>query len=140
MLNGEIRRGAYRTMARWIADDARFPARAFREWVIWMFKEDRLVRGRLWLGGWAVGLSGIDQGLLIVMAGADHVAPREGTRPLLGLVWSQDITRVERPGIHVGLMAGSGARKGIWPEISAWLCGRSQTTRRERRNGSSSGP
>jgi polyhydroxyalkanoate synthase len=138
-LNGEIRREAYQTMARWIADNPRFPARAFREWITWMYKENRLVRVRLRLGRRAVDLSRIDQSLLIVTAGADHIAPPEGTHPLLGLVSSQDITRVDRPGGHIGLMAGSGARKGIWPEISAWLHGRSQTTRRESRNGSSSG-
>jgi polyhydroxyalkanoate synthase len=140
VLNGEIRREAYQTMARWIADNPPFPARALREWITWMYKENRLVRGRLRLGRRAVDLSRIGQSLLIVTAGADHVAPLEGTRPLLGLVSSQDITRVDRPGGHIGLMAGSGARKGISPEISAWLRGRSQTTRRESRNGSSSGP
>jgi polyhydroxyalkanoate synthase subunit PhaC len=140
VLNAEVRREAYQTMGRWIADDPPFPARAFRERITWVYKENRLVRGRLRLGKQAVDLSRIDQSLLIVTAGADHIAPPEGTHPLRELVSSQDITRVDRSGGHIGLMAGSGARKGIWPEISAWLRGRSQTTRRESRNGNGSGP
>ena len=75
--------------------------------------------------GKRVDLSRIDESLLIVTAGADHIAPAEGTRPLLGLVSSEDVTWVDRPGGHIGLMAGSRARKEIWPEISQWLQDRS---------------
>ena len=65
-------------MAKWVADNPPFPARAFREWITWMYKENRLVRGRLRLRGRRVDLSGIDQNLLVVTAGADHIAPRVG--------------------------------------------------------------
>jgi polyhydroxyalkanoate synthase len=130
VLDGEARRDAYQPMARWIADNPPFPARAYREWITWMYKENRLVRGRMRLDGQRVDLKRIDQSLLIVTAGADHIAPPEGTHPLLELVSSQDITRLDRPGGHIGLMAGSGARREIWPEISQWLEQRSQITRR----------
>jgi polyhydroxyalkanoate synthase len=90
VLNGEIRCEACQTMARWIADDPPFPARAFREWISWMYQEKRLVWGRL---GWAraVDLSMTDQRLLIVTAGADYVVPWREL--MLELVSSQDITR-----------------------------------------------
>ncbi len=117
-------------MARWVADTPPFPARAYREWITWMYKENRLAGGRMRLDGQLVDLKRIDQSLLIVTAGADHIAPPEGTHPLLELVSSEDVTRLDRPGGHIGLMAGSGARKEIWPEISQWLQERSQSTRR----------
>ncbi len=135
VLDGEARRDAYQPMARWIADNPPFPARAYRDWITWMYKENRLVRGRMRLDGQRVDLSRIDQSLLVVTAGADHIAPPEGTHPLLELVSSEDITRLDRPGGHIGLMAGSSARKEIWPEISQWLQKRSQSTRRGGRNG-----
>lgn len=130
VLDGEARRDAYQPMARWVADNPPFPARAYREWITWMYKENRLVQGRMHLGGRRVDLTRIDQSLLIVTAGADHIAPPEGTHPLLELVSSDDITRLDRRGGHIGLMAGSGARKEIWPEISDWLKERSHITRR----------
>ena len=130
VLEGEARRDAYQPMASWIADNPPFPARAYRDWITWMYKENRLVRGRMRLRGQRVDLSRIDESLLIVTAGADHIAPAEGTRPLLELVSSEDVTWVDRPGGHIGLMAGSRARKEIWPEISQWLQDRSQITRR----------
>jgi polyhydroxyalkanoate synthase len=112
-------------MAKWVADNPPFPARAFREWTTWMYKENRLVDGRLRLRGQRVDLSRIEQNLLVVTAGADHIAPPPGTRPLLDLVSSGDVTHFDRPGGHIGLMAGSKAREEIWPDIAAWLDGRS---------------
>ena len=112
-------------MNKWVGDNPPFPARAFRQWVTWMYKENRLVRGRLSLRGRRVDLAAIDCSVLVVTAGADHIAPREGTLPLLSLVSSTDLEHFDRPGGHIGLMAGSKARKEIWPDIAAWLAARS---------------
>jgi polyhydroxyalkanoate synthase len=90
-----------------------------------MYKENALVRGRLRLRGRRVDLRRIDQNLLVVTAGADHIAPREGTVPLLELVSSADVTHLDRPGGHIGLMVGSNARRGTWPDIAEWLAQRS---------------
>jgi poly[(R)-3-hydroxyalkanoate] polymerase subunit PhaC len=134
VLAGQARREAYQAMARWVADNPPFPARAYREWITSMYKENALVRGRMRLRGQHVDLRRIDQSLLVVTAGADHIAPPQGTRPLLELVSSTDVTPLDRPGGHIGLMAGSKARKEIWPDIAQWLGQRSKA-RRERSNG-----
>jgi polyhydroxyalkanoate synthase len=135
VLAGEARREAYQPMAHWVADNPPFPAAAYRDWITWMYKENRLVRGRMRLRGQLVDLSRIDQSLLVVTAGADHIAPPQGTHPLLGLVGSDDVTAIDRPGGHIGLMAGSKAKTEIWPDIDRWLAERSKITRRGRRNG-----
>jgi len=129
VLAGKARRDAYQAMARWVADNPPFPARAYREWITWMYKENRLVAGRMRLRGERVDLRRVQQSLLVVTAGADHIAPPQGTKPLLELVGSDDITCIDRPGGHIGLMAGSKAREEIWPDISQWLQQRSQPTR-----------
>ena len=118
---GKARRDAYQPMAKWVADNPPFPSRAYREWITWMYKENRFVNGRLRLRGKKVDLRDVDQNLLVVTAGADHIAPRTGTLPLLDLVASEDVTHLDRKGGHIGLMAGSKAREEIWPEISEWL-------------------
>jgi poly[(R)-3-hydroxyalkanoate] polymerase subunit PhaC len=125
VLAGDGRREAYQPMARWVADNPPFPGRAYREWITWMYKENRLVRGTVRLRGRRVDLRQIDQNVLVVTAGADHIAPRPGTLPLLDLVASEDVTHLDRPGGHIGLMAGSKARHEIWPEIAEWLAERS---------------
>ncbi|MDP8910315.1 MAG: alpha/beta fold hydrolase [Chloroflexota bacterium] len=125
VLAGKPRRAAYQSMAKWVADNPEFPARAFREWVTLMYKRNDLAAGRVRLRDRRVDLGRIDQRLLAVTAGADHIAPRSGTLPLLELVSSADVSHLDRPGGHIGLMAGSRARTEIWPEIADWLSERS---------------
>jgi polyhydroxyalkanoate synthase len=124
-LDGVDQRAAYQAMAKWVADNPPFPTRAFSEWITWMYKEHRLVRGTLRLRGRRADLSRIEQNLLVVTAAADHITPRVNTIPLLELVSSADVTHFDRPGGHIGLMAGSKARHQIWPDIAAWLAERS---------------
>ena len=125
VLAGEARRDAYQAMAKWVADNPPFPGRAYREWITWMYKENRLVRGRMRLRERRASMSTVEQNLLVVTAGADHIAPREGTLPVLDQVASADVTHLDRPGGHIGLMAGSKARKDVWPHIAEWLGERS---------------
>ena len=76
--------------------------------------------------GRRVDLGEVDQSMLVVTAGADHIAPPPGTEPIFDLVASDDVTHLERPGGHIGLMAGSSAREEIWPDIAGWLEERSK--------------
>ena len=122
---GKARRDAYQPMAKWVADNPPFPGQAYREWITYMYKENRLVRDRMRIRGKRVDLRNVDQNVLVVTAGADHIAPRQGTLPLLDMVGSEDVTHFDRPGGHIGLMAGSRARKEIWPDLAEWLGERS---------------
>jgi polyhydroxyalkanoate synthase subunit PhaC len=126
ILDGKDPRTGYQTMAKWVADNPPFPSRAFREWITWMYKENRLVAGRVRLRCERVDLTRIEQNLLVVTADADHIAPPAGTVPLLDLVSSEDVTHLDRPGGHIGLMAGSKAKHEIWPELADWLTPRSR--------------
>ena len=125
ILDGGDPRESYQAMAKWIGDNPPFPSRAYREWITWMYKENRLVAGRVRLRGERVDLTRIEQNLLVVTARADHIAPPENTVPILDLVSSEDVTYFDRPGGHIGLMAGSKAKHEIWPELADWLRDRS---------------
>ncbi len=125
ILDGKDPRAGYQAMAKWVADNPPFPSRAYREWITWMYKENRLVAGRVRLRGERVDLTRIEQNLLLVTADADHIAPPTGTVPLLDLVSSEDVTHLDRAGGHIGLMAGSKAKHEIWPELADWLSERS---------------
>jgi polyhydroxyalkanoate synthase len=123
--DGSVRRDAYQSMAKWVADNPPFPGRAFEQWLRWLYDDDALIAGRISLRGRRVDLHRVDQNLLVVTARADHIAPRAGTMPIFDLVASEDVTHLDRPGGHIGLIAGSAARNQIWPEIAAWLAERS---------------
>jgi poly[(R)-3-hydroxyalkanoate] polymerase subunit PhaC len=122
---GSTRRDAYQTMAKWVADNPPFPGRAWAEWIELMYRDASLLRGRVRLRGRLVDLRRIDQSVLVITAGADHIAPRPGTMPFFDLISSEDVEHLARPGGHIGLVAGSAARKELWPEISEWLAERS---------------
>jgi polyhydroxyalkanoate synthase len=124
--DGSARRDAYQPMAKWVADNPPFPGRAWAQWIRWLYQDDALMSGRVELRGRRVDLRRIDQNLLVVTAGSDHIAPREGTMPIFDLVASEDVTHFDRPGGHIGLMAGSAARHQIWPDMAAWLADRSE--------------
>ena len=124
--DGSLRRENYQSMAKWVADNPPFPGRAFAQWLQWLYHDDALVSGRVRLRGNRVDLRRIDQNVLVVTAEADHIAPRAGTRSIFDLVCSEDVTHFDRPGGHIGMIAGSAARKQIWPDIAAWLAERSE--------------
>jgi polyhydroxyalkanoate synthase len=124
--DGTARPDAYQPMAKWIADNPNFPGRAWAEWIALMYRDGSLATGRARLRGHSVDLARIDQNVLVVTAAADHIAPREGTEPIFELVSSEDVTHFARAGGHIGLVAGSAARRELWPDIAAWLGERSQ--------------
>lgn len=122
---GTARRDAYQTMAKWVADNPPFPGRAWSQWIRLMYRDAGLLRGHVRLRGRQVDLGRIDQSVLVVTAGADHIAPRPGTMPFFGAISSQDVEHLDRPGGHIGLVAGSAARKELWPSMTEWLAERS---------------
>ena len=126
VFEGTARKDAYQPMAKWVADNPPFPGRAWSQWIKCMYQDEALVAGRMRLRGRRVDLRRIDQNLLVTTAGADHIAPRAGTMPIFDLVASEDVTHIDRPGGHIGLIAGSAARNQIWPEMAAWLAERSE--------------
>ena len=124
--DGKADRVAFQSMQKWISDNPPFPARAFSEWVRWIYKSRRLARGAIYMRGRRADLRRIEQSLLVVTADEDHIVPRSNTTPLLDLVASADVTHFARPGGHIGLMAGSKARREIWPAVTDWLAVRSR--------------
>ncbi|HEY4829592.1 MAG TPA: alpha/beta fold hydrolase [Solirubrobacteraceae bacterium] len=122
---GTARPEAYQTMAKWVADNPPFPGRAWAQWIRLMYRDASLLRGRVRLRGRLVDLSRIDMSVLVITAGADHIAPRPGTMPFFDLISSRDVEHLARPGGHIGLVAGSAARKELWPSIAEWLAERS---------------
>jgi poly[(R)-3-hydroxyalkanoate] polymerase subunit PhaC len=122
---GSENRVAFQAMQKWISDNPPFPARAFSEWVRWIYKERRLARGFVRMRGRRADLGRITQSLLVVTADKDHIVPAENTVPVLDYVRSSDVTHYALPGGHIGLMAGSNAREQIWGKITGWLGERS---------------
>lgn len=112
-------------MNKWVNDGVPFPGVAFAEWIESFYQQNRLVRGDLRIADETVDLGRIDASLLNIAGAKDHIVPPAMARPLNDLVSSRDHEYRELPGGHVGLLAGSGARRRLWPTVVDWLDPRS---------------
>jgi polyhydroxyalkanoate synthase len=112
-------------MNKWVNDGVPFPGAAFTQWIQGFYQENRVVQGRMQIGGEPVDLSRISAALLTITGENDHIVPPAMARPLNDLVSSADREYLELPAGHVGLLAGSRARTSLWPRVTDWLDARS---------------
>jgi polyhydroxyalkanoate synthase len=124
MWNDEFVR-SYRMFDRWAADQIPFPGECFRQTTKELMWENRLYKNELVLEGRRVDLRRIAVPFLHVMAEHDHIVPCDSAKDLTAMVGSADKRDVVLKGGHVSLVAGSNARRRLWPQVDAWLAERS---------------
>jgi len=116
---------SWHAMNTWLTDNVPLAGGAFRQLVVDLYREDRLMKGTLMIRGERVQLSRIRANLLTLIAEGDHITPPCQSETINSKVGSSDKTMVRIPGGHIGIMAGSGASKTAWPQIDGWLADRS---------------
>lgn len=120
----------FRAFDRWTQEHIPFPGEAFRQASADLIHANKLVRGGMDLRGIPVDLRNVTCAFLAIAAERDHIVPLAATRGQIDLVGSTDKELVTLPGGHVGLVAGRGARKVLWPRVASWLAARSTTSAR----------
>jgi polyhydroxyalkanoate synthase subunit PhaC len=116
---------AWHSMNTWVTDIFPMAGGAYRQLIVDLYRNNRLVEGQLKIRGELVDLKRLRANLLNVIAEGDHITPPCQSEAILPKVGStdQEIYRVR--GGHIGIMAGSGAHKHTWPHIDSWLAARS---------------
>jgi polyhydroxyalkanoate synthase len=117
---------AWHAMNTWVTDNISLTGGAFRQLIVDLYRNDRLMQGTLTIRGQQVDLSHLRANLLTVIAEADHITPPCQSETVLAKVGSTDKSALRIPGGHIGIMAGSGASKRTWPQIDHWLAQRSE--------------
>ncbi|HVI11193.1 MAG TPA: alpha/beta fold hydrolase [Candidatus Binatia bacterium] len=117
---------AWKAMNTWVTDNVPLAGGAFRQLVVDLYRNDRLMRGEWMIRGERVDLSRLRADLLTVIAEGDHITPPCQSEAVLSRVGSNDKEVFRVPGGHIGIMAGSAAHKLTWPHIDGWLRPRSQ--------------
>jgi polyhydroxyalkanoate synthase len=112
-------------MHQWVNDRQDFPGAAFRQLVVELYQQDKLIKNELRIGGRTVDLANIHWPALIIAAERDHITPLSATMPLFDRIASADKAKLLIPTGHVGLVAGRGAVKGLWQRVREWLGARS---------------
>ncbi len=111
---------------RWTYDEMPLPRRPFEEVVDWLYRDDRLMRGRLEVDGRRVAPTLIHAPLLSIAEAHSAVAPPESIRPFYEAVGSTDKTWLWYQGDtgvslqHLGILVGRKAHQKLWPNIVRW--------------------
>lgn len=116
---------SYRMFDRWGVDALPLPGEYFRQMVREFLWENRLVTNSLTLRGQRVDLSRITMPFLHVVAEHDHIVPRGASKPLIGLIGSQEKEEMVLKGGHVSIAAGANAVRRMWPAVNRFLAERS---------------
>ena len=116
---------SWHAMNTWVTDIIPMAGATYRQLIKEFYQENRLIEGTLTIRGEWVDLSRIRANLLNVIAMADHISPPCQSESIMTKVSSQDQLLLKVKGVHIGMMAGSGAMKYTWPHIDAWLAARS---------------
>ena len=120
-------------MEKWIFDSPDQSGETLRKFVNELYKENRLIKGQLQIGGRKVDLKRIDMPLLNIYAEQDHLVPPSSSKPLAGLVSSTDATTRSFPVGHIGMYVSSKSQTELAPMIAEWLverCGGSAGAKR----------
>ncbi|HXP48151.1 MAG TPA: alpha/beta fold hydrolase [Terriglobales bacterium] len=117
---------AWHAMNTWVTDNIPMAGATFRQLVVDLYRNDRLMKGEWMLRGERVDVGKIRANLLTVIAEGDHITPPCQSRAIMGRVSSKDKELFSIPGGHIGIMSGSGAAKVTWPHINGWLGPRSE--------------
>jgi polyhydroxyalkanoate synthase len=115
----------FAAMEQWSEESIPVAGETFRQFVRWLYQENRLVRNQLELAGHPVSLRQITCPLLLLTADADHLVPPPSSLALCGAVGSSDVQTQSLPVGHVGLAVSSRAHSEFWPRAVRWLTDRS---------------
>ena len=116
----------YFTMETWINDNIPVPGEVFREFVKYLYQQNRLVKGTMPVGKHTVDLKKITCPVLNLMAQRDDLVPCSQSAPFNDLVSSTDRRTIQIPAGHIGLAVGSKAQRELWPQACEWLAARSE--------------
>jgi polyhydroxyalkanoate synthase subunit PhaC len=117
---------ARQAMNTWVTDNIPLAGGAFRQLIVDLYRNNRLMRNEWRLRSERVDLSRIRAKLLTVIAEGDHITPPCQSKAIMSKVSSKDKELFTMPGGHIGIMAGSAAHKCTWPHIEDWLAPRSK--------------
>lgn len=111
-------------MEKWLADRPHHPAAAARQWLIELYKENRLVKGTLEISGELVDLSRLTMPILNIYAQRDHIIPPTCAMALEKYVGTDDYEELSLAAGHIGLYVSSKSQGIVGDGIYQWLIAR----------------
>jgi poly[(R)-3-hydroxyalkanoate] polymerase subunit PhaC len=111
-------------LERWVSDSPDQPATAFAQFLQWFYQENRLLAGKLVIGGERIRLRRIRQPVLNVYATKDRIVPPAASRALRARLASRDYTELPVASGHIGVFVSGRTGLDVPGAVSAWLAAR----------------
>ncbi|WP_435361913.1 alpha/beta fold hydrolase [Haloarchaeobius sp. DFWS5] len=111
----------------WGADSVDVAGELYKQFLVDLVRENKLVEGRLTVAGRTVDLSNLEMPVLTVVGTADQFVPAAASLPFVSAIPSSDTALIEFPTDHIGLSTGERAHEELWPQLCAWFAERSES-------------
>ncbi len=108
-------------MEKWIFDSPDQAGAAFREFSNWFYKENRLLKGTLSIGGQPVDLRRITQPVLNIYGKQDHLVPPAASTAMQSLVGNSDYLALGLDVGHIGMYVSGRVQRELPQSIAGWL-------------------
>ncbi len=115
-------------MEKWLSDRPHHPAAAAKQWMIELYRENRLARGTFEMDGKRVDLGRLTMPILNIFALKDHIVPAPTSRALRHLAGTMDYTDLELGVGHIGTFVSRKANRQFSDTLAAWLAAREPST------------
>jgi len=113
-------------MEKWIFDSPDQAGEAFRQFIKQFYQANGFVNGGITIGEREVHLGLIDMPVLNIYAEQDHLVPPSASKPLKGLIGTDDYTELSFKGGHIGIYVSGRAQTEVPGTIHDWLAKRSR--------------
>ena len=108
-------------MEKWKGDLPAIPGEMYRKYIKDLFRDNKLIKGELMLGGRKVDLKKMIVPFLNVYATEDTIIPNESTLAIMPAIGSKDKKEYAFPGGHIGVFVGGKSQKELAPAVATWV-------------------
>lgn len=113
-------------MEHWKGDLPAISGEMYRKYIKDLFRDNKLIKGELELGGRRVDLKNMTVPFLNIYATEDNIIPNESTLAVMKAVGSKDKKEYPFPGGHIGVFVGGKSQKELAPAVAAWTVEKSK--------------
>jgi polyhydroxyalkanoate synthase subunit PhaC len=121
MMDDEAKMMNFLRMEKWKADCPDLPGEMFRKYIKDLWRDNKLIKGELEIGGRTVDLKKVTMPFLNIYATEDTIIPNTSTIPVNDLIGSKDKELYAFPGGHIGVFVGAKSQKELAPKVAAWV-------------------
>lgn len=112
-------------MEHWKGDLPSIAGEMYRKYIKDLFRDNKLIKGTMELGGRKINLKNVTMPYLNVYATEDNIIPNESSKAVMGYLGSTDKKEYAFPGGHIGVFVGSKSQKELAPAVAKWVTERS---------------